>query len=102
MPEFTHAGLSCKVVKTKAGHFCGYVVAPEDVEPRELEKQDELSVFGGITYGPDDENRVGFDDAHARKIVDERDESTPRLAVEAETRELANQLVDASEGETDV
>jgi len=100
--EFKHAGLDCKVVKADMGHWCGYVRRPEDVEPVRWSadydsKHDEIleaevDVWGGITYGPDDDGWVGFDDAHARDLVDHRDHPSEKSAVEEETQHLAEQI----------
>jgi len=101
--EFKHVGLDCKVVKTDMGHWCGYVRRPEDVEPVRWtsdydSKHDEVidaevEVWGGVTYGPDDEGWVGFDDAHARDLVDQSElAENSREAVRQETHRLAEQI----------
>lgn len=100
--RFSHAGLDCKIVQTEMGHWCGYVRRPEDVEPvRWTSEHDskydqilksEVSVWGGITYGPDDEGWVGFDDGHARSLVDDREFDNSKDAVKNETRRLAEQI----------
>lgn len=100
--EFTHAGLDCRIIQTRLGHWCGYVKRPEDVEPvrwtsdydsKHGEVLDaEVDVWGGITYGPDEAGWVGFDDAHSRSLVDHRDASTDREAVKSETKRLAEQI----------
>ena len=100
--QFGHDGFDCKIVKTSLGHWCGYVRRPEEVEPVRWtsdydSKHDEVidaevDVWGGITYGPDEEGWVGFDDAHARSLVDHREFDTSRDAVKNETRHLADQI----------
>lgn len=100
--RFTRADLDCEIVQTPMGHWCGYVQIPDDLGPVRWtsdydSKYDEVlkadvDVWGGITYGPDDEGWVGFDDAHARSLVDHRDEDTDKDAVKAETKELADQI----------
>ncbi|WP_323192866.1 hypothetical protein [Halostella sp. PRR32] len=100
--RFTHAELDCKIVKTDMGHWCGYVRRPEDVEPVRWtsdydSKHDEIldaevDVWDGITYGPDDEGWVGFDDGHAHSLVDHREFDTSKDAVKNETRHLAEQI----------
>jgi hypothetical protein len=112
--EWTHAGLDCRIIHTDLGHWCGYVRRPEDAEPIRWTSdwdsnyddflEAEVDVFGGITYGPDDDGWVGFDDAHRVNLVDERDEDTDREAVKAETERLAEQIaefVDADEVRAD-
>jgi hypothetical protein len=105
--RFTHADLSCKIVRTDLGHWCGYVRRPEDVEPIRWtsdydSKHDdtldaEVDVWGGITYGPDEDGWVGFDDAHARAIVDHREADDERGAVRLETKRLAEQIQELRE-----
>ena len=100
--RFSHAGLDCKIVQMRQGHWCGYVRRPEDVEPVRWtsdynSKQDdvidaEVEVWGGITYGPDEDGWVGFDDAHACSLVDHREFDTAKDAVKNETRYLADQI----------
>lgn len=107
--QFTHAGLDCKIIKTEMGHWCGYVRRPDEAEPVRWtsdydSKHDEIleaevDVWGGITYGPDDEGWVGFDDAHAQSLVDHSDEETDEDAVKAETKRLAEQVADLAGGE---
>lgn len=112
--KFKHAGLDCKIVKTSLGHWCGYVKRPESAEPvrwrSELDGEHnevldaEVDVWCGITYGPDDEGWVGWDDGHGHNIADHRDEDTDKEAVKAETKELAEQIagLDSQEAEGDV
>ncbi len=74
--DFEHAGLNCRITKTRQRHWCGYVECPDDLGPvRWTSDYDskhndvlrpEVEVWGGITYGPDQSGWVGFDDAHAR------------------------------------
>lgn len=100
--EFKHVGLDCKVVKTDMGHWCGYVRRPEDVEPVRWtsdydSKHDEVidaevDVWGGVTYGPDDDGWVGFDDAHARDLVDHREQNSDKSAVKQEAQYFAEQI----------
>jgi len=100
--RWTHAELDCKIVKQDMGHWCGYVRRPEDVEPVRWQgdydsKHDEIleaevDVWGGITYGPDEDGWVGFDDAHARSLVDHREWDTSKDAVMNETEYLAEQI----------
>jgi hypothetical protein len=101
--EFEHAGLNCRLVYIKTGHWCGYVQRPDDVEPVRWmsdisEKGEvldaEVDVWGGITYGPDDDGWVGFDDAHAQSIADIRGEDSDFEAVRDETKRLAEQVAD--------
>jgi len=100
--RFSHAGLSCKIVQTDMGHWCGYVKIPDDLGPVRWtsdydSKHDEIleaevDVWGGITYGPDDEGWVGFDDAHAQDLVDDSPGETDQKAVKIETERLADQI----------
>lgn len=105
--RFTHSDLACKIVRTNLGHWCGYVRRPEDAEPIRWtsdydSKHDdvidaEVDVWGGITYGPDDDGWVGFDDAHARDLVDYREADDARGAVRLETKRLAEQIQELRE-----
>jgi len=105
--EFRHAGLDCKIVKTSLGHWCGYVRRPEEVEPiRWTSDYDskhgtvlkaEIDVWGGVTYGPDEDGWVGFDDAHSRSLVDHREFGTSKSAVKNETQRLAEKIADRQE-----
>lgn len=105
---FTHCGLECKVVKQDLGHWCGYVKRPESVEPVRWRgqwdnKNDELhesevDVWGGVTYGPDDEGWVGFDDAHANSLADEYGHDSDKKAAKAEARRLADQIDEMRNG----
>ena len=100
--RFNHVGLACKIVKTNLGHWCGYVQIPDDLGPvRWTTDYDskhnevleaEVDVWGGITYGPDDEGWVGFDDAHARSLVDHREQNSDKSAVKQEAQRLAEQI----------
>ena len=101
--RFDHAGLECKIVQTDLGHWCGYVRRPESVEPVRWtsdydSKHDEVveaevDVWGGVTYGPDEDGWVGFDDAHAVKLAEQRDaEMSDKVAVRAETEAFAEQV----------
>jgi len=100
--RFTHDGLDCKIVKTDMGHWCGYVRRPETVEPvrwrsdydsKHNEVIDaEVEVWGGVTYGPDEDGWVGFDDAHSRSLADHREFDTEEKAVKNETQRLAEQI----------
>lgn len=108
--HFTHAGLDCKIVQTGMGHWCGYVRRPETAEPVRWtsdydSKHDqildaEVDVWGGITYGPDEGGWVGFDDAHAKSLVEYEEKgeySSDRAAVKAETKRLAGQIAELVE-----
>lgn len=105
---FTHCGLECKLVKQDLGHWCGYVKRPESVEPVRWRAQwdnkydelheSEVDVWGGITYGPDGDGWVGFDDAHSRNIAEEKDYSDAKSGVKAETRRLADQIDEMRKG----
>ena len=100
--RWTHAELDCKIVKQDMGHWCGYVRRPDDVEPVRWQSdydskhdeilESEVDVWGGITYGPDENGWVGFDDAHARSLVDHREFETSKEAVKNETKYLADQI----------
>jgi hypothetical protein len=102
--EFKHAGLKCKIVRTDMGHWCGYVRVPDEMPPTRWEsdydsKHDEIlaaevEVWGGVTYGPDGDGWVGFDNAHARDLVDHREFNTEADAVKNETQRLAEQIAD--------
>lgn len=106
--RFSHAGLDCKIVHTDMGHWCGYVKIPDDLGPVRWtsdydSKHDEIldsevDVWGGITYGPDDEGWVGFDDAHAGSLVDNREQDSDKSAVKQETQRLAEQIVQLDTG----
>lgn len=108
--EFEHAGLNCRLVRQDLGHWCGYVQRPDDAEPVRWtsdydSKHDrvidaEVDVWGGITYGPDEDGWVGFDDAHSRSLADHRDEDADFEAVKVETKRLAEQI-DGLRGESD-
>lgn len=109
--EFRHAELDCKIIKTEMGHWCGYVRRPEAVETVRWtsdydSKHDEIldaevDVWGGVTYGPDEERWVGFDDGHSRNLADNMDDDpeTGKEAVKLETRRFAEQIVALSEGD---
>ena len=107
--RFEHAGLTCKVAKMDLGHWCGYVKRPESVEPVRWtsdydSKHDELlasevDVWGGVTYGPDDDGWVGFDDAHYVKLAEKRDADSEKAAVKAEAKRLAEQIAELDEPE---
>jgi len=102
--QFTHADLNCKIVQTDMGHWCGYVQIPDDddlgpvrwtsdYDSKHGEVLDaEVDAWGGITYGPDDDGWVGFDDAHSRSLVDHREFDTSKDAVKNETQRLADQI----------
>jgi len=99
--RFTHADLDCKIVQTSMGHWCGYVQIPNvgpvrwtsDYDSKHDEVVDaEIDVWCGVTYGPDDDGWVGFDDAHSRSLVDHREFDTSRDAVKNETQHLADQI----------
>lgn len=100
--RFKHAGLECRMTKQRMGHWCGYVKRPYDVEPvrwtsdydsKHGEVLDaEVDVWGGITWGPDEDGWVGFDDAHSRSLVDHRPEVTDKVAVKEETKRLAEHI----------
>jgi len=100
--RFTHADLDCKIVQTSMGHWCGYVQIPNDLGPVRWtsdydSKHDEVldaevDVWGGITYGPDDDGWVGFDDGHARSLAAHREFDTSEHAVKNETQYLAEQI----------
>jgi len=100
--RFEQAGLNCKIIRTDLGHWCGYVQIPDglgpirwtfDYDSKHNEVLDaEVDVWGGITYGPDGDGWVGFDDAHSRSLMDHKDGETDREAVRAETAKLADQI----------
>ena len=102
--HFTHEGLDCKIVTRTGGYWCGYVRRPEGVEPvRWTSEYDadtdevidaEIEVWGGITYGPDEDGWVGFDDSHSSRLVDHSPADTDREAVKFETQYLAEQIAD--------
>lgn len=102
--DFEHAGLECKIIKTDMGHWCGYVRRPEAAEPvrwtsdydskHDVLLEAEVEVWGGITYGPDEDGWVGFDDAHSRSLVNHRPDDGPRQAVKVETQRLAEQIAE--------
>lgn len=102
--HFTHEGLDCKIVSRTGGYWCGYVRRPEGVEPvRWTSEYDantdevvdaDVDVWGGITYGPDEDGWVGFDDAHSSRLVDDSPANTDKAAVKFETQYLAEQIVD--------
>lgn len=109
--RFQHAGLDCKLVKQDLGHWCGYVRRPESAEPVRWTSdfdskhgeilEAEVDVWGGITYGPDDDGWVGFDDGHARSLIDHQDSNaeTDREAVKFETGRLAEQIAQMEGGD---
>lgn len=110
--RFTHEGLQCKLLKHDIGHWCGYVKVPESVENVRWTsdydlKHDEVlapdvDVWGGITYGPDEDSWVGFDDARAMSVVDHHDAAdTPKEAVKLETKHLAGQIAKLQERDND-
>jgi hypothetical protein len=102
--HFDHVGIDCKIVKTDMGHWCGYARRPESAEPvrwtsdydsKHGELLDaEVDVWGGVTYGPDDDGWVGFDDAHSRPLAKHREFNTDREAVKNETERLAEQIAE--------
>lgn len=106
--HFTHEGLNCKMIRhAQVGHWCGYVQVPESVGPVRWtsdydSKHDEIldaevDVWGGITYGPDSENWVGFDDAHLTSVTSKYASMTDKEAVRAETEYLAEQIAELRE-----
>jgi hypothetical protein len=106
--RFSHAGLSCKVVQTDIGHWCGYVRIPESLGPvrwtsdydskHDKVLEADVDVWGGITYGPDDDGWVGFDDAHASSLINHREQNSDKSSVKEETQRLAEQIVQLDMG----
>jgi hypothetical protein len=102
--QFKHAGLDCKIINQELGHWCGYVQIPDALGPVRWtsdydSKHDEVleaevEVWGGVTYGPDEDGWVGFDDAHSRSLVDQREQNSSKSAVKEETQRLAEQIVE--------
>jgi len=100
--RFSHAGLNCEIIQTDMGHWTGYVQTPDDLGPVRWRsdydsKHDEVldaevDVWGSVTYGPDGDGWVGFDDGHARSLVDHREQNTDKSAVKQETQRLAEQI----------
>ena len=100
--HFEHEGLDCKIVTRNGGYWCGYVRRPERIEPvrwtSEYDADSDavidaaVDVWGGVTYGPDEDGWVGFDDAHAGDLVDERAADSDKAAVKTETKYLAEQI----------
>ena len=100
--HFQYAGYDCKIIHHEFGHWCGYVKRPEAVEPvrwrsdydnkHDKLHEAEIDVHGGITYGPDEDGFVGFDDAHATKLTEKHDLDSAKEAVKKETEQLAVQI----------
>jgi len=99
--EWTHAGYRCAVLDMK-GHRCGYVNVPD-------EEKDEIAwtssvihgefvpadvdAFGGITYGPDGDGWVGFDNAHSHDVRTKENNPNDELeAMVKETERLAESI----------
>ena len=61
--RFEHAGLDCVVLNMRDRHYCGYVNTPFDGHYEEF--QNYSDVHGGLTYGLDENDWIGFDTAHA-------------------------------------
>lgn len=120
--HFHHKDIECATYLTRNSHYCGYARMPEELvgKARTTSNYDEiegyippdLSVHGGVTYGPDDDNWIGFDTAHAwdgnfdenmeellntiGSIGDPEHIWTPE-SVKEETEHLAEQLADLME-----
>jgi hypothetical protein len=109
MENFTHEGLNCRIIRVELGHWCGYVQTPDDLGPvrwtadydskhKEM-LEAEVDVWGGITYGRDADGWVGFDDAHATSLVEQREFDSSKAAVKNETKRLAEQVNAIQSGE---
>lgn len=103
--HFTHEELDCKIRYANHladGHWCGYVQIPDDLGPvRWTSDYDskhnevleaEVDVHGGISYGPDEDGWVGFDDGHSKALIDTCPSDEPKHAVKLETQRLAEQI----------
>lgn len=113
--RFEFAGLDCKIIPmewetTDRHYWCGYVRVPDDMEKvrwrSTLDEEGDLispdvDVWGGITYGPDQNGWVGFDDAHLQKLVTQREAESDRAAVKNETQRLAEQIAGLREVDSD-
>jgi hypothetical protein len=85
------------------GHWCGYVQIPgglgpvrwtSDYDSKHNEVLEaEVDIWGGITYDPDSDSWVGFDDAHARSLINHREQNSDKGTVKQETKRLAEQIV---------
>lgn len=70
LKEFVHCGYDCSVVWYQ-NHFCGYVEIPKHHKlygkTWNDEENDEINVYGGITYNQVTDNNTwfGWDAAHA-------------------------------------
>lgn len=100
---FEHVGVECiiKFVPLLNGHWCGYARLPDPdlvtVPDDGYALEPEIEVWGGVTYGPDSNGWVGFDDGHFVSVVEYRQEDSPRDAVKSETKELAEQIRDIAD-----
>lgn len=65
--RFEHAGLECIVLEMKGRYYCGYVKTPFDGDYREF--KDSLDVYGGLTYGLDEDGWIGFDTARFHDLL---------------------------------
>lgn len=91
--EWNHAGYRCLVIDTER-HRCGYVQA-SDEEADEIEWTSsivydefvpaDVDAFGGVTYGPDGDGWVGFDNGHSYDVADK--ENNPDDELEAMIKE---------------
>ena len=122
LDHFDHEGIECATYLIRQSHYCGYVRVPEGLigKVRIRSGYDELDgyqppaldVHGGITYGPDDDNWIGFDTVHAGDgNFDENLEELPHAldsigepefiwtpeAVKEHTEELAEQVAALAE-----
>lgn len=72
--EWTHLGYECKITQV-AGHYNGYVTAEftKNLTDNELMSDLDVTVYGGITYGPNDEGTVGFDCCHPGAVCYDED-----------------------------
>lgn len=108
--RFEHAGLNCEVMKSGVGHWCGYVQVPDDIRPVQWRPdhdskhneiiEAEVEVWGGVTYGPDDDGWVGFHDGHALSIRMKLGGDTDKEAVIEETKRFAEEI-DGLRGDDD-
>lgn len=104
-----HAGIEWETrLHAGLGATNGYARLPEGHPLRSLDLQwddaSELSVHGGITYGPTDDGWVGFDTSHFTDIwpmtpdfLKEIPSPTPKIfwtheMVESEARDLCEQI----------
>lgn len=78
--KWRHEGRPCVIVNVREMHYCGYTKTHlEDFSHDVISKYSEhdyinlINVNGGLTYGPDDHNFIGFDCGHSWDVCYDKD-----------------------------